>query len=427
VSVLIGVCATKAPWSAALRTYVRDHASGIELEVLMGPGDLSRVIGRLDVLVLDDVMRTFSAADVARASACGVAVVGICDDTAGLGQDHMRQLGAESIFAASCSPGELVNFFSQLPARPRYGQGPGSRPLWPEEIRSRTPARKGVLTAWTKVSGGVGLSEAVVAATQELSARGRALLVEAEEISPVLVSRLLRDNGAGLPWALGRAAQGLPAFPEGLSGPRSDGTRCVGGFDAVCASPVSVQSVAALHMERLLVQALAGYDYVVVETGWLVGAALGRDRFSSVRSTLASADAVVVIAQADPEGAARLVQWRAMAEGSGVHAPSYAVFGRASRSRYERSHLRALVDDNTAEHPFDGIVFLPEDPRVARSRWNAELTGRGPWLSSLRSLVRMAVPEPASALVTSREVKPPRAAEMATSIGATTARSASRA
>ncbi|HET9059677.1 MAG TPA: hypothetical protein VFN61_07125 [Acidimicrobiales bacterium] len=392
MSVLIGVCATKAPWSAALRTYVRDHASGMQLEVLMGPNDLARLVERLDVLVLDDVMRTFSAADVARASACGVVVLGVCDDTVGLGPQHMRQLGAEHIFPGSCSPAELVAFIGQLPPRATNRRRPGVRPLWPVGTSSQKAERKGVLTAWTKVSGGAGLSEAVVAAADELSKHGRTVLIEAEEISPVLVSRLLRDNGAGLPWALGRAGQGLAAFPEALSGARHDGARCIGNFDAVCASPMSVQPVAALQMEKLLTQALIEYEYIIVETGWLVGAALGRDRFSSVRSTLATADSIVVFAQSDPEGAARLVQWRAMADSAGVRAPCFAVFGRASRGRYERSHLKAVVDHNTADHPFEGIAFLPEDTRVARARWNAELVGRGAWSSSLRSLVDKAVP-----------------------------------
>jgi len=72
------------------------------------------------------------------------------------------------------------------------------------------------------------LTEAVVAAAEHMSKRARYLLVEAEELSPILVSRLLRSPETGLPWAVSRAGQGLRALPEALSGPREDGTAPVG-------------------------------------------------------------------------------------------------------------------------------------------------------------------------------------------------------
>lgn len=389
----VGVCATKAPWSASLRTFLRDHTSGVDLDILMGPSDLARVVHCLDVLVLDDVMRTFSSADVARAVACGVTVVGVYDNSSGMGVEHLRELGVGQLFPASVPPAELAAFVLQVPRRPSSGTGTAPRPLWPLPAGLNGAHRKGSLCAWTKVSGGSGSTEAVIAAASELGGRGRALLIEADEVSPVMVSRLLRDNGAGLPWALGRAGQGLRVFPDGLSGARADGGRPVGRFDAICASPGGVQPISALHMEKLLQQAVDEYDYVIVETGWLVGPSVGRDRFSSVRSTLCAADSIVVMAQADPEGAARLVQWRAQADACGVRKACCAAFGRAPSSRYERSHLAALVDSNTGDHPFDSIWFLPDDPRVARARWNAELVTRGPWLNCLRSLVRAAVPQ----------------------------------
>ena len=42
--------------------------------------------------------------------------------------------------------------------------------------------------AWTKVSGGTGLTEATVAAAQYLAKRANVLLIEADEVGPVLAS-----------------------------------------------------------------------------------------------------------------------------------------------------------------------------------------------------------------------------------------------
>jgi hypothetical protein len=133
-------------------------------------------------------------------------------------------------------------------------------------------------------------------------------------------------------------------------------------------------------------EALSSYDHVVVETGWLVGATSGRERFNTVRDVLSSADDVFVLASSDPEGAARLVEWRAAADIVGPQVPVVAAFGRAPDSRYEREHLAGVVRNNTGQKPFTDIVFLPEDPIVARARWNAELVWRGPWLQVVREV-----------------------------------------
>jgi hypothetical protein len=38
-------------------------------------------------------------------------------------------------------------------------------------------------------------------------------------------------------------------------------------------------------------------------------------------------------------------------------------------------------------HGFAGVHFLPEDRRLAKARWNAELVRAGPWLRAVRRLV----------------------------------------
>jgi len=388
----IGLVATKAPWSAALRSYVRDHCQGVAVEVVMDRPGLARALSKIDVLVLDDVMRTFSIGDVARAQDCGVRVIGLFDQSSGMGRSYLSGLGADQTVPASTPPSELLAFASQLKPRRALRQGAQSGPAWQAHVAvggTRRPG--GLISAWTKVSGGAGLTEAVVAAAEHISKRSRVLVIEAEEVAPVLASRLTRSPEAGLPWALSRAGQGLRALPDGLSGARGDGTAPLGHFDVICATSSAVHAINAGHLERLMAEAARCYDHVLVETSWLVGAPSQHERFSAVASVLQSAGAVVVLAAADPEGAARLVQWRAAGLAVGVGARCWAVFGRARRSRYEVEHLQRLVDANTGRYPFDGFRFLPEDQTVARARWNAEIVWKGPWSRSVLDLVGTAL------------------------------------
>lgn len=244
--------------------------------------------------------------------------------------------------------------------------------------------------AWTKVSGGTGLTEATVAAAQYLAKRATVLLIEADEVGPVLASRLLRSSDTGLIWAVSRVARGQKALPEGLSGPREDGTVAIGNFDVVCGSPGAAQVIPAVDLLGLVEEAVAAYDYVLVETSWLVGAPSGRERFSAARAMLATADRAVVLASPDPEGAARLVEWRAAALAAGCESSCWAAFGRARANRYERSHLSSLLQANTGRQPFAGVWFLPEDATVARARWNAEMVWKGPWLKAVKTLAEAA-------------------------------------
>jgi hypothetical protein len=386
----LGVAATTASWSGALRSHIRDHTQGISVEVVMDRAGLVRVAPVLDVLVLDDIMRLFSAPDLACARDSGAHVIGLYDQGSGMGSDYLGRLGADQVLPASTPPAELVDAVLLVgpreQGRPTVADRAG--PERPSLLAGRASAKRSrcVLSAWTKVSGGAGLSEAVVAAAEQLARRARVLVVEADEVAPVLASRLLRSTDSGLAWAVSRAGLGHRALPEGLSGPRGDGTAPLGHFDVVCAAPGAAQVLSPAHLMKLLDEALPSYDHVLVETSWLVGSPSARERFAATRAVLARADRVVALAAADPEGAAKLVEWRAAALAAGVSAPCWAAFGRASKSRFEREHLESLVRANTGEHPFAGFVFLPEDPTVARARWNAEMVWKGPWLRALRQL-----------------------------------------
>ena len=384
----IGLGATKASWSSAFRSHVRDHGQGMAVRVIMDRGELERAAPGLDVLVVDDLMRTISITDIARAQDHGAHVLGLYDQGLGMGRNYLGGLGVDEVLPATTTPAELAAYLLQLEMR-REPVAVATGPAVPVGTTSaaRPGPRRGNLSAWTKVSGGSGLTEAVVAAAEHMSKRARVLLIEAEELSPILVSRLLRSPETGLPWAVSRAGQGLRALPEGLSGERGDGTPPVGHFDVICASPGSPQALNPAHLVRLVAEALGVYDEVFIETGWLVAPSSGRERSGVAREVLVAADRVVVLAGADPEGAARLVEWKAAAETAGVGAPSVAVFGRARDSAFENDYLVRVVMANTGHLPFSSLAFLPEDQAVARARWNAEMVWRCPWLRAVKDLV----------------------------------------
>jgi hypothetical protein len=384
---VVGLVATKAPWSAAFRSYIRDHSQGVVVEVIMDRTSLLRSGPRLDGLLVDDIMRTLSQSDIANAQHFGAYVIGLYDLSAGMGREHVLNLGVDHIVPATTAPAELVALLSEKKRLSPTKAGTALRASTPaDEQQRRLKRRRGLVSAWTKVSGGSGLTEAIVAAGERLAKRHRVLVIEADEVAPVLASRLLRATDDGLAWAVSRAGQGHSILPQAPSGPREDGTAPVGHFDVICGTPGAAQVVPAADLLRVLEEATAIYDQVLVETSWLVGAPSGRERFSAARAVLMVADRAVVLASPDPEGAARLVEWKAAAFAAGCKAACWAAFGRARPSRYEKSHLANLVQANTGRRPFEGVWFLPEDATVARARWNAELVWKGSWLKALNGL-----------------------------------------
>jgi hypothetical protein len=168
---------------------VRDHGQGLSVRVIMDRGELERAATGLDVLVIDDVMRTFSISDVARAQDHGTHVVGLFDQGSGVGREYLVGLGVDETLSATTPPAELSAHLLRLGPRRGSSATTSGRAAFAFGTAAGRPARhRGKLNAWTKVSGGSGLTEAVVAAAEHMSKRARVLLVEAEELSPILVS-----------------------------------------------------------------------------------------------------------------------------------------------------------------------------------------------------------------------------------------------
>lgn len=385
----VAVSATSGRWLAYVRSYARDHASGVEVETLMDPRQLHRPgRRRFDALVIDDMARLFPAAMVGAAVDEGTFVIGLFDERNGMGRAHLEALGAQLILPASIPPEELIDTLTRV--APAQVQDRGDAPALSAHPGESRGSNRGALSVWFGATGGCGTTEAVIGAAEELAQTGSVLLVEAEPLSATLAARLQRSPESGLAWTLGQITQGHPAFPAGLTPPRDDGMAALGTFDVICQTSSSggPPVVNAALLSALVGEAVGLYDHVLVTAGPLVtaSAATAKDRFAAGRTLLGLADVVLASASADPLGAVELGAWKAAAIEIGLRAPTWAVLGRASRTRYEQAELVDLVSSSTGAHPYERLWFLPEDAAVARARWNTDLVRRGRWRGAVGAL-----------------------------------------
>lgn len=399
-AIRVGLSATRAPWGKGFRSFVRDHASGVALETLMsasqlpGPGQRA-----LDVLVVDDQLPLLKPAHILAAKERGTHVIGIWDETSGRGRDYVVELGVDEPLPASTPPAHLLQVVMRVgpvnattePLDDLLASGLGIFPDAPAALVPRGSAhpRRATVTGFGAVSGGTGQSEALIATAEWLSRRRRVLVVEAS--GATFAQRLRRAPEYGLAWVLDRLASGHRVLPEGLSPGREDGSCALGASDVICgtATPAGPPAISAVHLGHLLDLAAAEYDHVLVAFGALAAspAVLGGDRFAVARAILGRCDRVVVFGSPDPCGARQLIEWRAAAHREiDVAAPCDAVFGRASRRRFERAALQDVLVRSTGVFPFHAVWFLPEDPAVFRARWDGHLVTRGPWFDAVAAL-----------------------------------------
>ena len=387
---MVGVVATKAQWSTDLRSYLADHVQAVSVEIILDRAALERAIPRLDVLVLDDVMRLLTGADIMRATEAGVHVVGVQDPDGGRGEQFLRQIGAQQLMSAEVRPHEVASALLSLRPKDRLNERhPYLSPWSPGPANLRyLDGQRGRLSVWTRVSGGCGLTEAVIAAAQYLSKRSRVILIELNDLAPVIATRLLRSLDGGLALAVARASVGLDSAVEGLAGPRPDGVHPLGAFDAICVTPGHSAGIGATGFMKLVRLARKLYGHVLIEAPCIPMLGGEREPASAGSLALAEADAVVVMSAADPTSAVRLVEWRARAAAIPVTADCVAAFGRCHSNRYERAHLRSILMNHTEEWPFRSAAFLPEDEVVRRARWNNELVWKGRWLREIQALAQ---------------------------------------
>ena len=134
--VLVAVSATKLPWSPDFRAYTRDHSTDLGVEVIVTVRALLQPSHRsFDVLLVDDMMRLVSAADIAAAHDRQIHVIGLSDSAQGQGRAYLEELGVDQVIAVSTPPAEIAEMIRGW--RPRFGVKASGRRLLIGDVTRR--------------------------------------------------------------------------------------------------------------------------------------------------------------------------------------------------------------------------------------------------------------------------------------------------
>ena len=114
-------------------------------------------------MVIDDTTRIFRPGDVGALVASGTVVIGLFDAEVGLGRRYLEDLGVSRLLPVSVPTAELAAELAKVGPVNAAAVAAAPDAIRPAGVGAR---RRGVLSVWSAVSGGAGLSEAVVAAAE---------------------------------------------------------------------------------------------------------------------------------------------------------------------------------------------------------------------------------------------------------------------
>ena len=130
----VGLVASRASWSAQLRSYLHDHVSGLTVEAILDAAELRQPAPtRLDVLVLDDSTRLLTSADIGATVASGTIVIGLYNPRQAHGPRPPRD--------RSASPGSSASKPTPPSWPPPSPPSDRSLPRPPVSPASKTPTR----------------------------------------------------------------------------------------------------------------------------------------------------------------------------------------------------------------------------------------------------------------------------------------------
>ncbi|MDQ6616607.1 MAG: hypothetical protein M3083_18150 [Actinomycetota bacterium] len=390
--VVVGISGLKCVWATTLRGHIHDHVSGMEAISVRDPAVIVDGVVGVDVIVVDDVVCLFDAADVGAAGHRDIRCIGLHDDVNGRGEDFLRDLGVDLVLSTATPPAQIVESIRRLAPTPNVRQQrPPDRfgPSRHRPLTATTPAAgggpAGVVTVVSGVSGGVGKGEATILLAERMSSRATTVVIEADEMAPSMASRLGLQPDRHLSRALGLVAHGHPVFPDGLTPGRDDGAPHPRlGWDVVVGStnPGGPPPANPIHFRRLVESASDSYGEVIVEIGAVVSATgdSGHDRFAAGRAALDVADRVVAIAAPNPEGVTRMLNWLSVVRTLVPDTPAWAVFGLVPRSRYVRAQLGDTLRsklDLISWRGFESVHLLPLEAVGAKAAWNGLIPAGG--------------------------------------------------
>lgn len=392
--VVIALAATNAEWAGRLTEWITDHGGPARLrDSYLYSRDDAREQD-YDCLVGDAESTLLEAGLVAELQERGRFVVGVSDPERPATARLLEQLGVDAVVDGGTPPDLVLRAVLDVASRREFdalvsGLDPFGDPE-PEQVDpldDLPPVLPSCLTIVTGPIEGVGASEIAVELTAALRRLGEtAVLVDADLVRPCLAQRLRAPQTPNLNTAIdvvgrrsGTIAQALVLVEEG-------------GFDLLVGLE-HPKHWADLHpgevadvLERLrLIR-----RHVVVNIGSsledLPGAAA--TRHAVARRLVASADRIVVAAEPSAIGIQGLCRWAA-------DVSELNDLGRVHVA-YNRSRSRELSEqvERETRRSFSpgGISHLPEDPKVGRARWSAELVRGGPFAKAVHQLALQATP-----------------------------------
>ncbi len=316
------------------------------------------------VLVATDRWPAMTRPFVDSLHAGGRRVLLVCDDEdEPAARELADRLGADGTVRASADAAEIVAAVVALAPDP--GVAPMRPPVEAAPDLRRGGSRRVGLVAVGGPSG-AGATEVAIGLAAAGSRRGaRAVVVDADHVTPSIAARLGLPLEPNLCSAVDAVAFGLGAVPGALFdlGDRWPavlvGAPSRRAADAL--TPADVRAVADVLGER--------YAPVVVDLA-APATAYGPDLAPAL---LERAGAVVAVGAATPVGVVRLVEWIALVDRYVASTPVHLVVNRASTVRSRRAELASEL---LASGRAASLTFIPHDPRVEDAVWDAGIPER---------------------------------------------------
>lgn len=410
----LGIVASARTWRTELQAHVRDHVTGMKVQILREPR--MALEAELDVIVIDDVSSFLSKNKVQLLQSRGVRVVGIFDpeEQAGQGQGYLETLGVDLALPSTTRPEDMLFAVEQLqPSRARATGDVQFDSLMadfdlgaPSAPHVELPASHGRVIA-VAGPGGTGASEVAIGLADAFALRGEvALLIDADETAPTIARRLCYQLQPNVLTAIDAVLHQTHPLPQ-VVGRRIDHSAGHVGFHVIpgIANPDDWSQLRASEVTDLLTETRRSWGITVVNAGRSTEdlSAYGFERFGATRSALMHADLVVAVCMASPVGVLRMLEWLAAYRALGRELPVFVVFNRAPGKKFARAQLEAQLFENAGEYFIAGHCFVDDDERVYAAEWEGRLVANGPFTKAMSGLAELVAP---STRPTLRRAKP---------------------
>ena len=360
-------------WVERLHRHCADHGGARVRCIVVEPS--VALDEEYHVLVATDRWPAMTRPFVESLHARGRRVLLVCDDEDEVAARELGdRLGVDDVMCASADAAAIVAAVVTLAPDPA-AVAPGVR-MDAATDAHREGARRPGLVAVGGPSGAGATEVAIGLAAAGARHGARAVVVDADHVTPSIAARLGLPLEPNLCSAVDAVAYGLGAVPGALFdlGDRWPavlvGAPSRRAADALAAA--DVRAVTDVLGER--------YAPVVVDLA-APATAYGPDLAPAL---LERAGAVVAVGAATPVGVLRLVEWVALVDRYVAGIPVHLVVNRASTVRSRRAELASEL---LASGRAASLTFIPHDPRVEDAVWDAGIPERGAFARAAADLL----------------------------------------